>query len=128
MTDHKLQADPATIAPQVPDLDEDGIDQVVVYRDRNRGRIIEARLPYGELMAQPRFFAPITVSVDTPMGPQPVPIEVEITAADIPSAFDEYDVQLRAKAPAAARAKIQALMAVAQKQRAEAAGRIQVVR
>ena len=134
MTDHILSADPATIAgsaPQGATREENTKKRVIVqvsqFRDQD-GRVLEAHSPLGAILPQYRFFANVTVMVDTPVGPQPIPLEIPIDAASVAEAFEVMDAQMRAKAPDVARAKIAQMTEVSRRQQIAQAGRIALPR
>ena len=87
------------------------IVRVEIYRDEGRGLIIEALTPatwsLADLVAAtPKFFALINVTINTPMGPQPINLRVPIEAASITEAFDRLEDQCNAKVPAMVRAEV----------------------
>ena len=134
MTDHTLTSGPADVGSallQAADVgsallqaaDPGSIHQVVHYRD-GRGRVLEARIPFGALLAKPSFSTTVTVMVRTPMGEQPMAIEVEIEAPGVREAFDVMDAQVQEKAPAAAQARIAQIQDQARRVQLAAASRI----
>lgn len=129
MPDHLLQADPAAIGPQVNDLSAPpyAILQVVIYRD-TLGRVLEGRFPHGEIMPKVVFFTTVNALVDTPAGPQPIPVEIPIDGAGVEEAFRTMQGQIDAKGPALARAQVDKLVANAKRHQMAQAGRIQLPR
>ncbi len=125
MTDHSLQAAPADVGGPVSTDAGTGIVQVCLYRDAG-GRVIEALIPVGQVFVVPKFRANVTVMVNTPMGPQPIPIEIDIDAATVPEAFAVMDVQVKAKAEEAVKAKIDQMQKIARRQQLASAGKVAI--
>jgi hypothetical protein len=56
-----------------------------------------------------RFYAPINVTLNTPMGQQPLALHVPLDAANLREAFDQYEIQVPAKAEAAVKKEVERL-------------------
>ena len=54
-----------------------------------------------------RFYAPINITLNTPMGPQALALHIPLDTATRREAFDAYETQVPAKADAAVKAEIE---------------------
>jgi hypothetical protein len=69
-----------------------------------------------------RFYAPINVTLNTPMGQQPLALHVPLDAANLREAFDQYETQVPAKADAAVKKEVERLKVMIREQQRQQAG------